>query len=231
MVKRFLLPVSLLVLGVSFCLLPARAEKIAIPAGSVLHCRLTQTITTQLNVEGDPFTANVSEPVTIDGHVVIPVGAKIEGRIAQVQRPGHFKGVGEMRLAAEKVVMPDGATFPISAILSAVYGAEGAAVKGDEGGVRGPNARVRNLEEIGAGMGGGGVVGTLFGGLTGTVVGGAIGGVAGYVDTVRKRGPDLALPAGTQLNYQLTRELEIEPQMTTEKIDKTAAELVEKPVQ
>lgn len=230
MVTRVLLSVSLLVFCVSFSLRPARAEKITIPAGSVLHCRLTQTITTQLNVEGDPFTANVSEPVTIDGHLVIPVGAKIEGRIAQVQRPGHFRGVGEMRLGAEKVVMPDGTTSPISAILSAVYGAEGAAVKGDEGGVRGPNARIRNLEEIGAGMGGGGFVGTLFGGLTGTVVGGAIGGVAGYVDTVRKRGPDLALPAGTQLNYQLTRELVIEPQMATEKIEKTSAELVEKPV-
>lgn len=231
MVKRVLLSVSLLVLCVSFSLRSAWAEKITIPAGSALHCRLTQTITTQLNVEGDPFTANVSEPVTIDGHVVIPVGAKIEGRIAHVQRPGHFRGVGEMRLAAEKVVMPDGTTNPISAILSAVYGAESAAVKGDEGGVRGPNARVKNLEEIGAGMGGGGVVGTLFGGLTGTVVGGAIGGVAGYLDTVRKRGPDLALPAGTQLNYQLTRELVIEPQMPTEKIEKTSAELVEKPVQ
>jgi hypothetical protein len=136
MVKRVLLSVGLLVLGVSFSVRSARAGKITIPAGSVLHCRLTQTITTQLNVQGDPFTANVSEPVLIDGHSVIPVGAKIEGRIAQVQRPGHFRGVGEMRLAAEKAVMPDGTTFPISAILSTVYGAEGATVRGDEGGVR-----------------------------------------------------------------------------------------------
>ena len=231
MVKRVLLSVGLVVLSVSFSTSSARAQKVTIPAGSLLHCRLTQTITTQLNAQGDPFTANVSEPLTIDGHSVIPVGAKIEGRIAQVQRPGHFKGVGEMRLAAEKVVMPDGETFPISAVLASVYGAEGATVKGDEGGVHGPNARVRNLEEIGAGMGGGGLVGTLFGGLTGTVIGGAIGGAAGFVDTVRKRGPELALPVGTQLNYQLTRELEIEPQMATEKIDKPSVELVEKPIQ
>jgi hypothetical protein len=231
MVKRVILSVGLLVFSVSFSVRSTRAQKITIPAGSVLHCRLTQTVTTQLNVQGDPFAANVSEPLMIDGHSVIPVGAKIEGRIAQVQRPGHFKGVGEMRLAAEKVVMPDGATFPISAILTAVYGAEGATVKGDEGGVHGPNARVRNIEEIGAGMGGGGLVGTLFGGLTGMVVGGAIGGAAGFVDTVRRRGPELALPVGTQLNYQLTRELEIEPQMATEKIDKIPKELEEKPNQ
>ncbi len=60
-------------------------------------------------------------------------------------------------------------------------------------------------------MGGGGVVGTLFGGLTGMVIGEAIGGAAGFVDTVRRGGPDLALPTGTQFNYQLTRELVIGP--------------------
>ncbi len=226
MVKRVMLSVGLLVLSVSF----ARAEKNTVPAGSVLHCRLTQTLTTHLNAQGDPFTATVSEPVMIDGHEVIPVGAKIEGRIAQVQRPGRIRGVGEMRLAAEKVVMPDGTSYPLSAILAAVYGAEGAKVKGEEGGVKGPNSRLRTLEEVGAGMGGGGFIGTIFGGFTGTMVGGAIGGAAGFVDTMRKRGPDLALPSGTQLNYQLTRDLVVEPEVATERINKTTAELEEKPI-
>jgi hypothetical protein len=225
MVKRVLLSVSLLVLGVSF----ARAEKNTIPVSTVLHCRLTQTLTTHLNAQGDSFTADVTEPVTIDGREVIPAGAKIEGRIAQLQHPGRIRGVGEMRLAAEKVVMPDGATYPLSAILAAVYGAD-AMVHGEEGNVKGPNSQLRTLKEVGVGMGGGGLVGTIFGGFTGTLVGGAIGGAAGFVDTMRKRGPDLALPAGTQMNYQLTRELVLEPQVASERIDKTPVEVEEKPV-
>lgn len=233
MVKRVLSSVfSSGVLSVGLllsCISLARAEKITIPAGSTLHCRLTQTITTQLNFQGDRFTAAVSEPLTIGGHDVVPAGARIEGRIAQMQRPGRIKGAGEMRLTVDKLVMPDGATLPLSAILTTVYGAEGAKVKGEEGGVQGPNGRLKDLQEIGAGMGGGGFLGTVIGGFHGAVIGGAIGGAAGLVDTLRKRGPDLNLPAGTQLNYQLTRELVIESQVA-EKNEKTTAQVVETPV-
>jgi hypothetical protein len=226
MVKRVVLSIALLVFSISL----ARAEKNTIPAGSLLHCRLTQTLSTHMNAVGDPFTAVVSEPVMIDGHEAIPVGAKLEGRISEMQRPGRVRGVGQMRLTVEKVVMPDGASFPLSAILATVYGAEGAKVAGEEGGVKGPNGRLKALEQVGAGMGGGGLIGTIFGGFTGTVVGGAIGGTAGWLNTVRKRGPDLALPSGTQLNYQLTRDLVVEPQMATERINKTTARVREESI-
>src|SRR5579862_8571096 len=191
MVKRVLLSVGLLVLCVSF----ARAAKNSIPAGSVLHCRLTQTLSTRLNAEGDPFTANVTDPLVIDG----------------------------------REVMPDGASYPLSAILAAVYGTEGN-VHGEEGGVKGPNSRLRTVKEVGAGMGGGGLVGTIFGGFTGTIIGGAIGGAAGFLDTMRKRGPDLALPTGTQMNYQLTRDLDVEGQVATRRNSRTGAEVIETPV-
>ncbi len=177
MVKRALLCALLSAFAVSSAL----AEQASVPAGTTLHCRLAQTITTQSNHRGDPFTATVSEPLIIDGREAIPVGARIEGRISWMQRPGRIRGVGEVRLTPEKVVMPDGSTVPLSAILSTVYGAEGARVKGEEGGVKGSNSRMRDLEEIGAGMGGGGLVGTLFGGLHGAVIGGVIGGAAGLV--------------------------------------------------
>ena len=225
MVKRILLSVGLLVLAVSI----ARGANNSVPTGSVIHCRLTQTLSTHLNTQGDPFTANVTDPVVIGGREVIPVGARIEGRIALLLRPGRIRGVGEMRLTAEKVVMPDGASYPLSAILAAVYGTEGK-VHGEEGEVRGPNSRLRTVEEVGAGIGGGGLVGTIFGGFTGTVVGGAIGGAAGFLDTMRKRGPDLALPAGTQLNYQLTRDLEVEAQVASGRSTKTGVDVTETPV-
>jgi hypothetical protein len=63
------------------------------------------------------------------------------------------------------------------------------------------------LQEIGLGMGGGGFIGILVGGAHGAVLGGAIGGAAGIADSLRRRGTDLTLPTGTQLEYQLTREL------------------------
>jgi len=187
----------------------AQAEKHIVPAGTTLHCRLAETISTKLNYQGDRFTASVTEPLIIDGYDVIPVGSTIEGRIARLQRPGRLKGPGEMRLATEKITFPDGHSYALNAILLNAYGAEGARVIGQEGNLKGPNSKLRDLEEIGVGMGGGGFLGTLIGGFHGAVIGGAIGGGAALVDTFRRRGKELTIPAGTQLNYQLTRALEV----------------------
>lgn len=206
MVKHGLLAVSLTLLFSSMIFADSapRGEKFSVPAGTTLHCRLTQTITTKLNYQGDPFTATVSEPVVMNGRDVIPVGATIQGRIAYLNRPGRVRGVGEMRLNAEKISFADGRSFPLSAVLLSAYGAEDTKVIGGEGLVKGPSSRVESITEIAAGMGGGTLVGLLF---AHPVVGMTVGGAAGFVDRMRRRGKDLTLPMGTQLNYQLTREL------------------------
>ncbi len=206
MVKHGLLAVSLTLLLSPMLLAESapRTEHFVIPAGTTLHCRLTQTLTTKLNYQGDPFTATVSEPVVLNGQDVIPVGTKIEGRIAYLDRPGRIRGVGEMRLNPEKIRFADGRSFPLSAILLSAYGAEDTKVVGDEGLVKGPSSRKESITEVAAGMGGGSLVGLLF---AHPVVGMTVGGAVGFVDRMRRRGKDLALPVGTQLNYQLTREL------------------------
>jgi hypothetical protein len=222
MVKRALLVIFLTLGWVSV----ARAETFAVPAGTTLHCRLLQTLSTKLNFQGDTFVATVSEPLVIAGRQVIPVGSTVEGRIAWLARPGRIKGAGEMRLDAEKVNFPDGRSMLLNAVLVNAYGAEGARVVGEEGYVKGPTSRRKDLEEIGLGMGGGGFLGTIFGGFHGAVIGGAIGGGAALVDTLRRRGKELTLPTGTQLNYQLTRDLVIQtetPRQTASRLDSTPA--------
>jgi hypothetical protein len=214
MVKRALLGILFTLLSVSI----VRAETFAVPAGTTLHTRLLQTLSTKLNFQGDSFVATVSEPLVIGGKHIIPVGSTIEGRIAWLRRPGRIKGVAEMRLDAEKVNLPDGRSFAINAVLVNAYGAEGAKVVDEEGYVRGPRSLKKDLEEIGLGMGGGGFLGTLIGGFHGAVVGGVIGGAAGLADTLRRRGTELTLPTGTQLNYQLTRDLVVQSETPTETV-------------
>ncbi len=182
----------------------ARAESYLVPAGATLHCRLTQTLSTKLNYPGQFFTATISEPLMINGREAVPAGATLEGRVAWMARPGRIKGVGEMRLSADRITLPNGRSFPITALLLSTYGAEGAKVSGEEGIVKGPSSRLKSFEEIGGLAAGGGVLGMLF---SHPVVGIAVGGTAGFVDRMRRRGQDLSLPQGTQLNYQLTRAL------------------------
>ena len=178
-----------------------------IPAGTILNCRLSQTLTTRLNYQGQAFTATVSEPLVINGQQAIPIGTTVNGRIASLSRPGRIKGVGEMVLSPETLAMPNGQTFRLNAVLLHAYGAPGARVADAEGLVKGPNAHRGDLMEIGIGTGAGTFLGTLVGGFHGSFIGGLIGGGATLVDRLRRRGPDLALPTGTELKFQLTRQL------------------------
>jgi hypothetical protein len=206
MVKRVLLSVLLATLAVPFASAESRFNIVSIPAGTTLHCRTNETITTMLNKEGDAFTFNVSEPVMINGHVGIPVGSAITGRITQVGRPGRISGVGRMHLTVQQITLPDGRTFPFSATLINAYGPNPMKVVGNEGLVKGPSSRRQDAEEIGAGTVGGTIIGLICGH---PIVGAAVGITATTVDRLRRRGKELTIPVGTQLNYELTRELAI----------------------
>ena len=205
MVKRAVLCLCIAILA-SVAL---HAETYNIAAGTKFNCRLTQTLSTKLNFQNDPFTANVTEPLMVGGRQVIPLGSTIDGRIAWLVRPGRIRGVGEMRLDIERVTFPGGRSFTLNAVLTNAYGAPGAKVSDEEGFLKGPSSRLRDIQEVTLGMGGGGFLGVIIGGAHGAVLGGAIGGAAGLADSLRRRGADLTLPTGTQLEYQLTRELVI----------------------
>ncbi len=202
MVKRALFVVLILPLIV----LAAAGAGETIPSGSIIHCRLTQTLNSKINFRGDPFTATVTEPYMLNGQDVIPYGSTLEGRIADVRRPGRVKGVGQMRLTVERVKLPEGRSFPLIAVLVNVFGPKNVEVKGSEGYVDGPSDKAKTALVVGATAGGGALAGLAFGS---PLVGTAVGGTVGLVDRMVTRGPDLTIPAGSMLDYQLTRELVI----------------------
>ena len=203
MVKRAVLVLTLFFLSAW----AGMAATLSIPPGTVLNCRLSQTLSTGLNLQGQLFAATLVEPLIVDGNQIVPAGATLRGRIATLNRPGHIKGVGKMLLVPETLAFPNGQTFTVSAVLLHAYGAPRARIENAEGVVRGPEARLRDLKEVGIGVGGGGLLGTMIGGFHGAFVGGVIGGAAGLVDSFRRRGPDLTLPRGTELKFQLSRQL------------------------
>lgn len=203
MVKRAVLVLSFVILSAW----AGTAATLTVPPGTIFHCRLSQTLSTASNTRGQLFAATLAEPLVVNGNQVVPAGATIHGRIASLSRPGRMKGVGKMLLVPETLALPNGQTFTIDAVLLHAYGAPGARIANPEGVVRGPNARMRDLKEVGIGIGGGGLLGTMVGGFHGTFVGGLIGGAAGLVDSFRRRGPDLTLPRGTELKFELSRKL------------------------
>jgi len=186
-------------------------QVLTLPAGATLECRLNQNLSTQGSRQGDFFTATVSQPVILNGGTVIPVGATVKGYIAYLAVPGRIRGVGEMRLAPEKVTWPDGRTLPLNAVLYSVAGVPHTRVVGGEGTVKGPSSWKKTTLEVGGLATAGGLVGGLV--FAHPVVGLVAGGTAGVVQHVVRRGANLTLPQGTELNYQLTRDMPLSSPM------------------
>ena len=219
MVKRALFATALFTLGAisaaaqavpplqTIQTIQASSSAQTVPAGTTLHCRLIQTLSTRVNYPGDTFTALVSEPLAVNGRTLIPVGSTLTGRVASVKRPGRIKGVGEMRLLAQGLALPDGRDVPLDAVLEGAKGAgQVAGPAGPEGTIKGPHSRVKTIGETLGFAGGGTLVGLIF---AHPLVGMAVGGTTGFVDHMRRRGEDLTLVKGTQIDYQLTRDLAI----------------------
>ena len=147
MVKCAFLAVLLTTSGISIANAEtlAQTEPLSVPAGTVLHCRTNETLTTKLNSQGDAFTINIAEPVTTNGRVTIPAGTSLAGRVTSMERPGRIKGVGQMRLTLEHITLPDGRSYPLGATLMTAYGADNIKVVGGEGLIKGPRFRVPDL--------------------------------------------------------------------------------------
>lgn len=188
---------------------PAKAENYTLWAGAELRFRLSETLTTSRNHVGDRFSAVVNHAVMLNGQTLIPAGSLVEGRIMEVKRPGRFRGVGRMRITPDRISLPSGKSYDVSAELVGVYMAEGVRVGDDEGLLKGPNSRRRDAMGVAVG----GAVGAGVGALTGAVGTGLLGGaVVGWVSRLATRGQDLVLPAGTELAFELTRPVRISQQ-------------------
>ena len=184
----------------------AEEQTVTLPAGSTLHVRLTTTLSTRSNEQGDPFSAKVVEPIIYEGEEVVPAGSILEGRVAFVKTPGRVKGVGEMRLVAETITTPEDVKYTIAAGLEEAQGAEGAKVKDEEGTIKASGKSKKGAAvETGVGAGAGAGAGAIGAGGSGALYGAGIGAAAGLIHTLFKRHKDIILPQGTELTFVIQR--------------------------
>lgn len=71
---------------------PTPPQRITIPAGTQLSVRLNDTLDSERNQVGDTFHGSLSVPIVVDGSTVIPTGADVVGRVANVKSAGRFAG-------------------------------------------------------------------------------------------------------------------------------------------
>ena len=169
----------------------------SVPAGTQLEVHLDQTLSTRDTRRGDPFTATLEQPVrTAGGTVVIPQGAVVHGEVTGVDTSDHIGEQAAIRLNFDRITF-SGRSYPFAA---AVVRTE---VEVDD------RVRTRDVaREAAIGAAAGAALGAVLSGdleqiLTGAILGAA----AGTIISLGTGDVEAALPAGTDLTLQTTRNI------------------------
>lgn len=75
-----------------------------IPRGTEVVVRLESTLSSNNSHPGDSFTAIVDKPITVKGEVLIPRGAKVDGRVVSVHAAnGHSRAFLRLTLSSVQI--------------------------------------------------------------------------------------------------------------------------------
>jgi hypothetical protein len=97
------------------------ARDIVVPAGTLMTCTLDEPKFSSATVSvGDPFLCH-PRAMQAFGQIVFPRGTYIVGHLEDDREPGHFVGKGYLKLAFDRIGLPDG-DIPLTAKMIAVGG-------------------------------------------------------------------------------------------------------------
>ena len=165
-----------------------------LPAGTTLHARLDDSLSTDRNKVGDRFTATVATAVTAEnGSTVVPAGATLRGTVTGLEDSDRVGENAYIRLDFETLSFGGREyAFDADVVATAVE------TRGD--------TRSETVKKAGIGAAAGAVLGAVLGDadLKNIVLGAAIGAAAGTVISLGAGDADAVLPAGAELTLRST---------------------------
>jgi type IV secretion system protein VirB10 len=188
---------------------------ITIPAGTKIPLSLKQAISTKNAREGDAVYAETAFPFVVGDRVIVPAGAYIQGKIAQVERAGHGHGRAEILMHFTSMIYPSGYTVMLPGSVENTPGADNKSVKDSEGTIQQDSETGKKVEDAAKGgtygtIGGATAGGLATGGLNGARVGAGVGAAAGIGWALLKRGNDVRLDVGTSIEMEIQREITVD---------------------
>jgi hypothetical protein len=181
---------------------------IIIPANTELIVEMQNNLSTKESREGDAFQAKVVAPVEIEGAIV-------EGRIADLQKPGRIKRRAEMQLSFDRIVINQTRWSNMNAMVVEAFPADKNSPKNNvktvdaEGSMVGKNSLKKDAIIVGSTAGTGATVGAIAGGPVGFAVGAAVGGAFGLGSVLVARGKDIKLNEGQRMRIRTAHETQI----------------------
>jgi hypothetical protein len=183
-----------------------------LPEGTTIRVRLLDRLSSVSSEKGETFRCSVASDVMQGEKVLIPAGAEIDGRVVGIST-GHVGGHGSMQLLPEKVILADGKSYQLRAVITGTPGAKSKV--GSEGTIL-PASRIkRNGIEYGGAVGAGATTGAILGGPVGAFAGSVVG--AGVITAhLLVSHPQATLEPGTAMIFTLTEPLQMATPGATE---------------
>jgi hypothetical protein len=172
------------------------ANNRTLPAGATLSTTLDQSLGTKVSKAGDTFTATVASTLyASDGSVVVPAGAKIDGRVTALDDSDNATEPALIRLAFDRLRF-NGQSYPFTA----------AVVQSSPVQTTTSPSSADRTKQIVIGGAVGAALGALISGndMKKIIIGGALGAAAGSVVSLGTE-VNATLPAGSLMTVQSTQ--------------------------
>ncbi len=163
-------------------------QTLDIAAGTVVSVRTSQYLSSDQNRPGDSFSAELAQPLVVDGWVVARRGQTVLGRVIVAQKAGRIKGVSRLGVELSHLVLVDGQQVPIRTEWMQSSGGK---------------AHGQEATAVGSAAGMGAIIGAAADGGKGAAIGGAAGAGAGLAGVLLTRGRPSVIPEETLLTFQL----------------------------
>ncbi|MBS1849480.1 MAG: hypothetical protein JST79_01095 [Acidobacteria bacterium] len=101
-------------------------------SGSAVQAELTKPVDARKNKPGDEVMAKTTQDVKSNGHVVLPKGSKIVGKVTQAQARTKGQEESQLGIAFDHAILKDGTQVPMAFAIQAISGSQAAASIADD---------------------------------------------------------------------------------------------------
>jgi hypothetical protein len=154
----------------------------------MLSVRLEEALSSDRSFQGDQFRASLAAPLVVNGFVIAERGARVMGRVAEIDKGGKVKGVAHLALELTSLTTSDGQRI---------------ALRTERFSKNADTTHGRDAAKIGGGAALGAIIGAIAGGGKGAAIGAGVGGAAGAGDVALTRGKAAEVPVETKLTFRL----------------------------
>jgi hypothetical protein len=174
---------------------------VTIPAGT----RVLMVLKSPLHT-----TSGTLYPVVQDNGVVIPAHTQVQGVVEGDERPGHLKRTSEFRFRFTTLIFPNNLIVPINGVLQSIPGARNIRTRDNDRTLEPVDQAEKVITPTAASAVGGAIIGSHHAFGIGLLPGAGLGAALGLGAVLLKRGDEINLPRGTNVEMVLQAPFSLE---------------------